>query len=565
MVAISSEKLKIIFLCLVFFFSVSLRLWNLNKMGQTWDEPAQAIDGYNFIQLIKNKDFTNPYWYNHPDHPPLTKYLYGFAIQFDKANRSEKIENKFYNTNFLYDWSVTRLISVIFSSLSVIIVFLIGWKYFTPFVAILSGIIFSSLPFFIGLSQLATIESILIFFFTASVYSFLLFLKKATKKRMAVTGILIGLAFGTKYTNILLVPLLFWILILWSNYHNKQVKKMKLYKKTITIFLIALLTFFLIWPMPLFHLKEFISYNFDLRVAKTALSVPEVFFGKLILVPKVYYIVYFLITTPIFFLLFFFFGLATIASIISNYSLPHFFTNKHYFLKIIKKKAKEISLVSFLKKFLLIPGKVKYSLQQKKMHFILSVFVIWFLLPFLQSFYNFRQHGVRYIIEIYAPFSLICAIGFDEVRRKLPKSVFVTMALFVIIIFYSFLVLIKISPYYLDYFNSIVGGPGGVYQKKLFQMGWWGQGLGEAGYYLISNTPKGISIGLAVKPLSSVPNIPDRRVEEFRTGKKYDYVLVSYHMIVREGFDDSEIKRNYHVIHEVLVDGAPIVTVYKHK
>jgi NADH:ubiquinone oxidoreductase subunit C len=54
-----AEKRKIIKFLLVlsiFIFAVSLRLWNIDKMGRTWDEDSQVELGYKFVKLIENKD-----------------------------------------------------------------------------------------------------------------------------------------------------------------------------------------------------------------------------------------------------------------------------------------------------------------------------------------------------------------------------------------------------------------------------------------------------------------------------------------------------------------------------
>lgn len=509
---------KWIVVILIFLFSVILRAWNLNEMGRTWDEPAQAVDGYNLIRLAKDGNFFDRYWYDHPDHPPLTKYLYGLLLHFDIKNTHPTSMPYFRHNEptFYYDWTYARTVSIFFSSLTIVFVVLFGWHYISAFVGIIAGIILAMLPFLLGLSQLATIESILIFFFTVSVYSFLSFLKKSSIKNIIQTGILIGLALGTKYTNALLYPILIWILLLWFVHVRNKEQRITISLKVFVIFLVSVVTFFLLWPMPWFHLKEVLTYNYNLRIVGTNESVPEIFFGKLILVPKVYYLVHFLITTPFFLLVLFLIGLLAI--------------NKK--IQVTKK-------------------------------WIMYVLVIWFVFPFIQSLYNFRQHGIRYIIEIYAPFSLIAAFGFDYIVSKFTKSIKRKILYFVPVAIYMFMVLVKITPYYLDYFNILVGGTKGVYEKRLFQLGWWGQGIKEAVLYVAKNASPNASVGLAVEPLTSVPQVKNLVFSKYSNDKLYDYVLVSYFMVTREGFDDSKIKKNYNRIYSVSADGASLVDVYK--
>ena len=278
----------------------------------------------------------------------------------------------------------------------------------------------------------------------------------------------------------------------------------------IGVLIVGFLTFFLIWPMPWFHLDYVFSYTAALR--NYPHSVPEVFFGKLMLVPVIYYAIYFLITTPLLILIFF------------------------------------------------IAGLVKINRQKT---WILLSLVAWFIIPFIQSFYNFRQHGVRYIIEIYAPLALISAIGIEFIVDKLKKKWFKT--LFVIgVISYLFFILLRITPYYLDYFNELVGGPKNVYEKRMFQLGWWGQGIREAAYYIKNHAPLGSRIGIALSPSHVTPPLEKMVVERYEEGKKYDYIIVNFYNVLREGFDDSKIKDNYRIVYEVNADGAKLVSVYKH-
>ena len=210
----------------------------------------------------------------------------------------------------------------------------------------------------------------------------------------------------------------------------------------------------------------------------------------------------------------------------------------------------------------------------KSKNWIFYAILAWFCLPFIQSFYNFRQHGVRYIIEIYAPLALISAIGFDYLVSKISKKIWVKFVFFVPVLIYMLVVLIRIAPYYLDYFNILVGGTKNVYEKRLFQMGWWGQGMREAGLYIKENAPSGSKVAVvgsnSFSVMPSIDNISITKYEEDRKydyieDRKYDYIIVSYFQIIREGFNDTKIKNSYTPVHKVLADGADLVWVYKRK
>lgn len=520
-----NELKKITIVIVIFLFSISLRLWNLNQMGRTWDEPVYVEWGYNIINLVRKGDFSNKYWYANPGFPPVSRYFYGLASIFD-INHYDSKGNPVFN----YDLTYSRFVSAVLTSLTAIMVVLIGWKYFSPFVGIVGGAIFSMLPLAVAYGQIATLESHILFFFTGTVFWFLNFLSYFSKKNIILTGIFLGIALGVKFTNVLLLPLLFLIFIIWHFSNSKhKVITLKYIKGSICIPIISFFVFLIIWPMPWFHIQEVIKYNYSLRVMLNNYPSIEVFFGRVMHVPIFYYLVFFLITTPVILLILFFLG--------SKYILDY------------ERRFDELKAID----------------KRKNLKWVLYTLIIWFCLPFIQSFYNFRQHGIRYIIEIYVPFAIISAIGFDYLINKVTKNVWFKFVFFVFIVIYLFVILSRISPYYLDYYNFVVGGTKNVYEKKLFQLGWWGQGIREAGLYLEKNASSGSRVGLAVDPIESMPKLNKLKLSNYSDSKDYDYVVIGYYRITRLGFDDSKIRNNYNLIYTVNADGARIIKVYKRK
>ena len=507
---------KWLIILLIFLFSISLRLWNLNEMGRAWDEEEYVVQGYKMIELFKKGDIDNPFFYTTYDHPPLVKYLYGIAAHFD-VESLDKNDNPI----FKYDYTYSRLLSAIISSLSIILIVFIGWHISSRFVGIGAGLILATMPTFLGFSQLVTAESFIMLFFSASFFSYLLLLEKFSIKKLIITGILVGISLQVKQSNILLFPLFGLMYYAW--YRNKKSARFlsKRFFSIGLVFLISSMVFVLIWPTILFHFQDVYNINkslwhvkFSSKMWQITVSVPEVFFGRLMLTPIFYYIVYFFITIPIVVLILFFSGIK----------------------KIINNK-----------------------------NWLLYTIMFWFLIPFVMSFYSWRQHGLRYVVEVYSPMVLIAALGLESIINKFTKKeIYKYICLFVILV-YLFVILLKISPYYLDYFNFLVGGTKDVYEKKSFQIGWWGQGIREAAFYIKNNSKKGSRIGIAVSPMHVVPTMPGMKVEEYNENEEYDYILINYYNVLREGFDDSGIKEKYKPIFYVRADGAILATVYKLK
>ena len=501
----------------IFILSFSLRITTLNQIGRTWDEFQYIEQGYKLDELIIKRDFGNPYFYTTYDHPPFVKYIYGITAHLDQIG-VDKSGNPIFN----YDYTYSRLLSAILGSLSAVLVLLIAWEFISPFVGRMSGIIFSTLPFFIGLSQLVTTESILMFLFTSSVYSFIKLLKKFSIKKIIVTGILTGLALQTKQSNALLYPLfgLFYLIWFFKVGKKENVKFLnKRFWSLLAIGIISLFVFVILWPMPYFHLDVINEINQRIWLVKT--SPPTVFWGRLMLSPVIYFITLFFITTPLLIII----------------------------LTLIGFKAIDL-----------------------KKNWIMYLFIVWLLFPFVQSFYVWRVHGLRYIIQIYAPLSIIAAMGAAYIIEKLKLNTKAKFASVILIILYMFSIIYQMKPYYLDYFNELVGGPRGVYEKKYFELGWWGQGLREAGYYLQDNAKKNSSIALFISPPHVFPLIKNQQLIFIDPNKgiynpkiKYDYVVVNYFHVLREGFDDSKIKQDYKLIYQVMAGGAPLVDIYEHR
>jgi hypothetical protein len=346
-------------------------------------------------------------------------------------------------------------------------------------------------------------------------------MKKFSYKKLIITGVLVGLSLEVKQSNLLLFLIIGLIYFFW--YLNIGKLKNKLINKKlvslICILIISIITFVILWPMPYWHLDIINKINQQTWLVKTA--PPIIFWGKLIQSPVIYFLTFFFISTP---------------------------------LAVI---------------ILMLAGFKKISNEKK---WIGYSFIIWLAIPFFQSFYVWRVHGLRYIIEIYAPLSIIAAIGLGYITEKLKFKNKGKIISLTIVFLYLLIIIYQIKPYYLDYFNELVGGTKGVSNNKYFELGWWGQGLREAGYYLRDNARKGSSVGLFISPPFLFPPTdkfklifinPNTGV--YNPNIKYDYIVVNDYHVLREGFDDSKIRRDYKLFYQVKASGASIVNVYQSK
>jgi len=503
----------------LFAYALGLRLWNINNMGRWSDEAALVDKGYALIELIKNKDFNNQYWYNQAaGHPLLTSYFYGLASykDFIKYDKNKKLDTYFSTRKggpvFQYDLTYSRLISVIVSSLSVILIFFIGVRYFSLFTGVTAALILATLPHFLGYSQLVTYESFVVPFFTACTFLYYLYLEKQKYIFLVFTGILTGMTLQVKESTGIIFALYLATFLIWKKITNKNLSFIHL----ITIAILAIVTYFLLWPSLFIHLREYFTFVNDLWFNFDDL-VPELLFGRRMGARSFYYPIALIITTPLLILVLTAFGL-------------------------------------------------KDSVAKRK-NWIYPALIIWFLTPFLMMLFHHRQNMVRYIIEIYAPLSLLAALGLQYCIKLFTKNKIILYSSIIPVLAYLFYILISLSPYYLAYYNELVGGTKNVYDKKLFYIGWFGEGLRNPGIYIAKNAQKNSSIGLATDPYSlpAVYTTPSLKYEPFNPLHKYDYVMLSYYKVIRMEFNENTLKKDYKLVFAEKAGSIDFVRVYKHK
>ena len=136
------------------------------------------------------------------------------------------------------DIFAARLVSVVFSVLSVWAVFEFGYKLYGPRTGLLSSILLASMPGILWLSRMAMIETMLMFFFTVSLLSFYCWKKTDDNKMLVLTGVSLGLGFLVKYQMVVAAVIMLVTLILPGRQYFRTRRK-----KFLFIALVAALVF----------------------------------------------------------------------------------------------------------------------------------------------------------------------------------------------------------------------------------------------------------------------------------------------------------------------------------
>lgn len=70
---------KITIVALVVILLTGIRLIGFEKEGVTYDEPVYVQAGRDYMKALSNLDFSQESWSFNKEHPPVTKYVYGFV------------------------------------------------------------------------------------------------------------------------------------------------------------------------------------------------------------------------------------------------------------------------------------------------------------------------------------------------------------------------------------------------------------------------------------------------------------------------------------------------------
>ena len=187
------DKWFIAFLVFLLFFATFMLLY-LDYAPVRWDETPHLYGG-----LLLSRGQFDGFLRENAFYPPL----------FD-------VTTALFFTGFGVSMFSARLVAVTFSLLSLLVVFEYAKKLYGQRTALLSVVLLAAMPGFIWLSRMAIIETMLMFFFTISMFLFFLWMHTKKDRMLLFTGITLGLGFLVKYQIviggiIILISLLYFV------------------------------------------------------------------------------------------------------------------------------------------------------------------------------------------------------------------------------------------------------------------------------------------------------------------------------------------------------------------
>jgi 4-amino-4-deoxy-L-arabinose transferase-like glycosyltransferase len=182
------NKWRIAFLVLALTYFVFILL-NLTKQPMNWDE----VGHLNRALELQNGLYNN--FVRDSFYPPLFSVF--TKVSFDLFGAS------------LFS---ARLVSAVFSVLSLWVVFELAYTMYGKKVALLSSFLLAVMPGYFWLSRLALLEVMLVFFFMLSLSLFFRWLN-TRKNWLLVLSLALGFGFLTKYQVIAIVPVMVAVIL----------------------------------------------------------------------------------------------------------------------------------------------------------------------------------------------------------------------------------------------------------------------------------------------------------------------------------------------------------------
>jgi len=208
----NNRKLILLFL---FVLSLIIRLYNYTKQPVEPDEFI-AYSEYAFSLLANGWEWTY-YWML--INPPLFPSMLALM------------------TYFIGDGglSTLRLLPIIFGSLSVCMIYLLGEMLYNKKVGLFSALILTFYSYHIYYSRAVMLEAPVIFFMITSTYFFYKCYIEFNKKNIILSGIFLGLALITKYI-VLFLYVAYFLSVIWT-----REKKVNMLKAMFGVFFVSII------------------------------------------------------------------------------------------------------------------------------------------------------------------------------------------------------------------------------------------------------------------------------------------------------------------------------------
>lgn len=391
----------------------------------TADEAKWVNRAVNFLQALLNFNFAYTFQAGHPGVTTMWMGALGLMAEYLRrgaqtglADFLGSVPTRRLELKLL---PMVRFPIALLTALCVIGIYLLSKELFGKRAALIGGVILALDPLYLAHSRLIHLDAIVSSFMSISVLSMAAYIRSGRTRHIIISGVSAGLAILTKATGAFLVPFIALAI------HLARRKGIRLGWGDLAKWgVMCILTIFLLWPALWVDLKEASG-----KVVREMLTHATLTQERKWMIPY---------PGPLFYPLDWLFRVTPPALIGITMAV------------VLARRAKERNTVSML-----------------------SIYIFLFTAFLTASF----KKGGRYLLPIYPIVDVIAGFGLYELTQRFKGKVGSLTIISVLII--QAALSLSHHPYYLTYFNPLVGG--GHLAPNVIKVG-WGEGLELAAHYL---------------------------------------------------------------------------------
>lgn len=474
----------------------------LLAVSSAWDDSIIVDEvphiGAGYSYLIKHDMRLNP------EHPPLAKDIAAIPLLFVNL-KQDVFQSEFWQIDVNGQWNfgrrliynsgnnadlikhLVKLPMLLFFILSAVLIFKWARKLYGSVGAITALILFSFSPTVIAHSRLVTTDVPALFGVLLATYYFVQHIKTSSRKSLFTAGITFGIAILLKFSTFLLVPYFVLLAIMYSliHVHNKFRIAGQLIWCTIKVFVIGFVL--VVWPVYYFH-----TYNYPAeRQHRDTQQLLSSYGNRIFADPVVWA------------------SGKPIIRAAAQYGLGLLMVNQRaiggnttYFLGEVSRFGwhKYFPIVYFIKEplawwgltliaVLFLAWQWRYPPKEwlkREYHFVRNhpdefAMLLWLLIYWGISINSTLNIGVRHLLPTF-PFAMLLVSGqisriIDMAKTKSKNTLIGSSLILAGLLGWFVYENLRVFPYYLTYFNQVVGGPSNGYKYVVDSNVDWGQDL----------------------------------------------------------------------------------------
>ncbi len=442
---------------LIFVTALAFRVVDFNSISITYDELA-AKDSGPWWQLVKSGNFTSEGWGYHKPTVAIIRWLYGVIPQALFGD----------DPGSAHDLAGARFNAAVLGSLQVMVVFLIGRQLGGSGVGVMASFFLSLFPGVLGHDRFASHDLPARLASTVALWMMTRYFQTGRRRDWFFAILWAGISFAA-YMRVGMQTILILqaaLVVHWFVRRREAPPEMipRLISFGLLSGIVGLVIFTITWPYLWSHPIQGLLEVFGQQgsVAKAGGSM-EWFFGTIRTVPIYYYVVIFVATMPLAVFLAFMAGLYRTAkgAIGGNESL------------------------------------------------LLWLFAF---APLIAGAISFRSALNHYILICYPSTCVLAALGIVSLSEKLARwkmsAARWRCAIGGFVVASELLTVVRIHPYYIDFFSAIVGGTRSVVKNHTFNVGWYGEGIQPLFDYVNRNAPPGSTVTCRLAAWPGLADLP---------------------------------------------------------